>query len=314
MFQQLARLLEALIGPSLPSASATLARVAAVALVAVVFLALARAALFLVARHYGWERAWIVRCPGCGRLVADPREPACPTGHKLRFPPGAARASVWRGRRARASAVYGIVLSIAVAVAAFVTYGWLRVGALVSPLSRSCAAFAFLFFLASLYAGDFALSPRPRGTGARMLHAGLALACLTPFLLLTLLSRAFEPAERRVVGTLWATPSGVYLSEGHARKIGPVSSFVEARLVEARLPEANLEWGGLAGFRIGETEISWKGRGGSLARWFGGHADSLRARGVVVRRLSEEVPLPPNVRVRVLSTAEGFRFEPEASP
>ncbi len=116
------------------------------------------------------------------------------------------------------------------------------------------------------------------------------------------------------MGILWATPSGVYLSEGHARKIGAVSSSVDARLVEARLPEANLEWDGLAGFRIGGTEVSWNGRGGSLARWLGRHADALRARGVVVRRLSEEVPLPPNVRVRVLSTAEGFRFEPEASP
>ena len=314
MFQQLARILEALIGPSLTSASATLTHVATVALAAVVFLALARAAHSLIARHYGWERAWIVRCPECGRLVADPREPACPSGHKLRFPPGAARAAVWRGRRARVSAVYWVVLSIVVAVAACVTYGWLRVGSLVSPLSRLCAALGFLFFLASLYAGDFALSPRPRGTGARTLHAGLALACLTPFLLLTLLSRAFEPAERLVVGTLWATPSGVYLSEGRARKIGPVSSSIEARLVEARLPEANLEWGGLASFRIGGTEVSWKGRGGALARWLGRHADALRARGVEVRRLSEEVPLPPNVRVRVLSTAEGFRFEPEASP
>jgi hypothetical protein len=314
VFQQLARILESLIGPSLASVSTTLTHVAAITLAAVVFLALARAAHSLIARHFGWERAWIVRCPECGRLVADPTELACPSGHKLRFPPGAAGAAVWRGRRARASAVYSFVLSIAVAVAAFVTYTWLRVGSLVSPLSRLCAALAFLFFLASLYAGDFALSPRARGTGARMLHVGLALACLTPFLLLTLLSRAFEPAERRVVATLWATPSGVYLSEGIARKIGPVSSSIEARLVEARLPEANLEWGGLASFRIGGAEVSWKGPGGSQARWLGLHADALRARGVVVRRLSEEVPLPPNVRVRVLSTAEGFRFEPEVFP
>jgi hypothetical protein len=314
VFQQLARALEALIGPSLITISATLGHVALVALVAVMFLALARAAYSLIARHYGWERAWIVRCPECGRLAADPREPVCPSGHKLRFPPAAARAAVWRGHRATASAVYLVVLSIAAAAAAFFTYTWLRVGSLVSPLSRLCAGLAFLFFLASLYAGDFALSPRPRGVGARTLHAGLALACLTPFLLLTLLSRAFEPLEQKVEATLWATPSGVYISVGRARKIAPSASSIEARSVEARLPEMGLEWNGLAGFKIGETEVPWDGRGGSLARWLGLHADALRARGVVVRRLSEVVSLPFNVRVRVLSTAEGFRFEPEAPP
>jgi hypothetical protein len=313
VFPQLARALEALIGPSLTTISATLSRVALVALVAVVFLALARAAYSLIARHYGWERAWIVRCPECGRLAADPREPVCSSGHRLRFPPTAARAAVWRRHRANAAAVYLVVLSIAAAATAFFTYGWLRVGSPGSPLSRLCGALAFLFFLASLYAGDFALSPRSRGVGARTLHAGLALACLTPFLLLTLLSRSFEAPERLVVGTLWATPAGVYLSDGRARRIGPSSASIDALSVEARLPEANLEWSGLAGFRIGETEVSWDGRSGSLARWFGRHAEALRSRGITVRRLSEQVPLPANVRIRVLSTAEGFRFEPEAS-
>jgi hypothetical protein len=313
MFPRLAHALEILLGPSLATASATLARAATVALAAVVTIALARAALSIAARRYGWERAWIVRCPGCGGLVADPRQATCAAGHKLRFPPGASRAADWRGKRGRALAFYSILLSLAVAAAAFGAHSWLRIGAPGSPLSRLCGAAAYFFFLAALYAGDFALSPRPRGAGARLLHVGLALACLTPFLFLALLSRAFEPGERRVEGTLWATPSGVYISDGRARRLGPPAAAIQARLVEARLPAIDLEWRGLAGFRVGAEEVPWRGRGGFLARWLERSAESIRGRGILVRRFTEEVPLPPNIPVGIVRLPEGFEFEPQTT-
>src|SRR5262249_20753466 len=191
MIPRLARALEALFGSSLSSAATGLSRAALIALIAAITIALARAALAMAARHYGWERSWIVRCPNCGRLVADPRQAACPSGHPVRFPPGTARGLEWRGRRARAAALWAILLSVTIASLAFLVYSWLRVGSLASPLARVTAAFAFFFFLAALYAADFALSPRPRGAGARLLHGMLALACVTPFLLLAPLSHAF---------------------------------------------------------------------------------------------------------------------------
>ena len=312
MLLRLAHALETLMGPSLARAAATLTRAALFALVAVVILALTRAALAVVARRYGWERGWIVRCPRCGKLVADPRQGSCPQGHELRFPPGAARASDWRASRARVAAFYSVLLSVAVAAAAFGTYVWLRIGDPSGPpLAHLTSAVAYFFFLAALYAGDYALSPRPRGVGARLLHGGLALACFTPFLLLALLSGAFRPGERRVDGTVWATPSGVYVSSGRARRIGPSAEAFQARRVEARMPELDWKWEGLASLRIGATEEPWPGRGGKMARWLDRSAESLRRHGVQVRRLTEEVPLPPNVRIRIIRTPEGLEFEPE---
>src|SRR5713101_8432868 len=114
MIPRLAHALEALFGPSLSTAGAGLSRAALVALIAAITIALVRALLAAAARRYGWERSWIVRCPGCGRLVADPSQTTCPSGHPIRFPPGAAHSSATRGRRARIAALYAILLSVAV--------------------------------------------------------------------------------------------------------------------------------------------------------------------------------------------------------
>jgi hypothetical protein len=311
MIPRLAHALEALFGPSLSSAATGLSRAALVALIAAITIALARAALATAARRYGWERSWIVRCPGCGSLVADPRQTTCPSGHPVRFPPGAAQASQWRGRRARAAALYAILLSVLVAALSFFVYTWLRVGSLASPLARVTAASAFFFFLAALYAGDFALSPRPRGAGSRLLHGALALACLTPFLLLAPLSRSFEPTLGRLEGTVWGTPAGIYISDGKPRRLFPPAPAVEARVVEARVPALDWQWRGLSGFRLGSSEQPWRGSGGSFARWLDGSADTLRRHGVAVRRSTEEIPLPPNVKVRIVRRDDTFAFEPE---
>jgi len=313
MIPRLAHALEALFGPSLSTAGAGLSRAATVALVAAITIALVRAALALAARRYGWERSWIVRCPGCGKLVADPRQAACPSGHPVRFPPGAARVLESRGRRTRAAALYAILLSVAVAASAFLVYMWLRVGNLASPLARVTAACAFFFFLAALYAADFALSARPRGAGARLLHGVVALACLTPFLVLAPLSRAFEPMLGQAEGALWSTPAGIYVSDARSRRLFPAAPAIEARLVEARLPALDWQWRGLTGFRLGSSEQPWRGSGGTFARWLDGSADTLRRHGVEVRRSTEEIPLPPNVRVRIVRREQGFAFEPESA-
>ena len=209
------------------------------------------------------------------------------------------------------AAIYSVLLSLAVAGAAFAVYLWLGLGGPASPMSRICAAAAFFFFLVALYAADFAFSARPRGVGARLLHGLLALACLTPFLALFFLSRALEPTIGRVEGKLWATPAGVYVEDGRARRLGPAAAAVEARMVEARLPALEISWQGLARLRLGTIEQSWRGRGGWLARFFDRFAEALRRRGILVRRFSEEVPLPVNLKVRIVRRGEGFQFEQE---
>src|SRR6266511_6380919 len=78
-----------------------------------------------------------------------------------------------------------------------------------------------------------------------------------------------------------------------------------------RLPPLELSWQGLTRFRLGALEEPWRGRGGSFARFLDRSAETLRRRGILVRRFSEEVPLPPNLKVRIVRRAEGFQFEPE---
>jgi len=314
MLPGIARALESFFGSSLGAAARALSTAATVGFLACVLLALARAGVWLAARRLGWETVQVVRCPRCLRVVADPGQSTCPQGHPIRFPPGAARLEMRRRRHARWGPVYAIVLSLAVAALATAVYFLLRVGTHPVPVGQILASLAYFFFLAALYAGDFALSPRRRGVGSRLLHAAIALACLTPFLLFAPVSRALEPGEVQVLGYLWSTPAATYLSAGRSsEKIGPAATRARAALIEARVPALDVDWQGIKGFEAVGSSVEWRGAGGWRARLLDRWEEPLRRHGVYLRRVSEEIPLRLNVRVRVLREGGRIRFEEESA-
>jgi hypothetical protein len=310
MLPGLARALESLFGSSIGTAARSLSTGATIGLAAAIVLALARVGAWLASRRNGWERVPAVRCPRCRHLVADPAQKACPEGHPVRFPPGAERQEARRQRRARWTGVYPIVLSFVVVFLAAGAFLLLRVGALASPLARILAAVAYFFFLAAVYSTDFALSPRHRGFVSRLLHAAIGAVCLIPFLVLAFLSRAVEPSGIRVLGQLWTTPTASYISDGkRSTRIGPSATRARGNLIEARAPALDLEWQGIESFEAGATAMDWEGRGGSLARLLHRWEEPLRRHGVELRRSVEEIPLSPNVQVRIIRENGRIRFE-----
>lgn len=315
MLTRLGRAIEGLFGSSLDAGAQALTSLATILLVATVAIALLRAALSYHAWRHGWETARVVRCRRCGRLAADPATPVCPSGHPVRFPPGAARLeqlkrkfAAWRS----AAAAYPIILSVLVAALGILGYTALRVGAPRSPLASMAAALAYCFFALLLYTASFTLSPRGHGWSTRAFHAALSGALLLPVLLLASLSRGLEPPEREVLGHFWATPTAVYLSSGgRAKRVAPAAAEVTALAVEARAPALGVVWEGVQGFRIGQEEIAWKGRGGRMARWLNRWAADSPADGdVTLLRSPRRVPLPPNLKIEIVKERGRLRFTP----
>jgi len=312
---RLAQAVESLFGGGLHPAALFLRAAAEGALVVAVAWLVLRAARSLSAYRHGWETAVVVRCPRCRRLVADPDVRACPAGHPIRFPPGAAerenlRRRFHRVRRAVASSGFLVPLALAlVAVAGFAAIGVTR---LENPLASLTASIAYLFFAAALALAGLAVAARGRGWGERLLEASTALLCLGPALVLGLLSRGFEPPRPRQIGNVWSTPTALYVSTGgRARRIGEAAAEVEAQLVDARAPAFGIVWEGLSGFRAGERTVPWRGRGGMLARVLERWSAPLERRGVFLQRATRSVPLPVNVRIWIISTPEGIRFSAE---
>lgn len=312
MLPRLARAIESLFGGGLASASGFLRGAAGLALVASVAIPLVRAAMSFQAFRYGWETALVVRCPRCRRLVADPEAGACPDGHPVRFPPGAAWRERWRRelhRFRRVLASYRFLLPAFLAVASVVAFRAAGVARVEGPLAAICASAAFLFFAAALALAGFALSPRPRGAPERLVHAGVALLCLGPALVLALLARGFEPPRPRPIGHVWNTPTALYLSSGgRARRVGEAAGRVDAHLVDVRAPAFGVVWQGLAGVSVGPRFIRWRGRGGFVARLLERWASPLSRRGVFLSRSRRPVALPPNVRVWIVSEPGRIRF------
>ncbi len=314
MLPRLARAIESLFGGGLASAAGFLRGAAYLALLAAVAVPLVRAALAFFAFRHGWETALVVRCPQCQRLVADPELDACPDGHPVRFPAGSAakerlRKRFHRFRRIAAS--YGFLLPVFLAVLSIVAFRASDVARVEGPLAAISASAAFLFFAAALALAGFALSPRPRGAADRLLHAGIALLCLGPALLLALFARGFEPPRPRPIGHLWNTPTALYLSAGgRARRVGDSALEVEAHLVDVRAPAFGIVWQGLTGVQAGPRFIRWRGRGGSVSRLLERWAAPLSRRGVFLARSRRTVPLPANVRVWIVSESGQVRFTP----
>lgn len=286
---------------------------AQVALVLALTLPLVRAALSFTAFRYGWETGLVVRCPRCRRLVADPDLRTCPSGHPVRFPAGASARESRRRRFHRlrqAVASYRFLLPASVALAALVGYRACGVARVEGSLATLTASAAYLFFAAALAVVALALSPKPRGVSERLLHAGIAAACLAPAMVLGLLARAFEPPRPRAIGTLWTTPTALYVSAGagRARRAGVPRSEVEALLVDGRAPAFGVVWQGLEGFRSGERVVKWRGRGGLTARTLARWAGPLSRRGVFLARSTQNVALPPNVRVWIVAEPGRIRF------
>lgn len=314
MLPRLARAIESLFGGGLASAAGFLRGAAQLALLAAVAVPLVRAALSFSAFRHGWETALVVRCPRCRRLVADPESDACPGGHPVRFPAGAAAKERWRRRFhrfRRIVASYGFLLPVFLAVASVVAFRAAGVARVEGPLAAICASTAFLFFAAALALAAFALSPRPRGAADRLLHTGIALLCLGPALVLALLARGFEPPRPRPIGHVWNTPTALYLSSGgRARRVGDAAGRVEAHLVDVRAPAFGIVWQGLTGVRAGPRFIPWRGRGGSVSRLLERWAAPLSRRGVFLARSRRTVPLPKNMRVWIVSEPGRVRFTP----
>ena len=312
---RLARAIEGLFGPSLAAAAEALTALATILLVAGIAIPLLHAVLSYHAWRHGWETARVVRCRRCGRLAADPEAPVCPSGHPVRFPPGAARLEALKRRfpgwRSTAAA-YPMLFSLLVCALAVGGYATLRVGRLDSPLASMAAALSYVFFAALLYAASYALSPRWRGWTTRVFHTALAAALLLPVFLFASLSRGLEPPEREVLAHFWTTPTAVYLSSGgRAKKVAPAAAEVTAVAVEAHLPAVGVVWEGLQGFRIGEEEIAWKGSGGRMARWLAPWAaDSSPARDVALLRSARRVPLSPNLKIEIVKERGRLRFTP----
>ena len=312
MLARLAQAVESLFGGGLRPAALILRAAAEAALVVAVAWPLLRAVRSLSAYRHGWETAVVVRCPRCRRLVADPDVRTCPAGHPIRFPPGAAQRENLRRRfhgvrRAAATSGFLVPLGLAlVAVAGFQMIGPTR---LENPLASLTASIAYLFFAAAIALAGLALAPRSRGWSERLLEASTALLCLTPALVLGLLSRGFEPPRPRQIGNVWSTPTALYVSTGgRARRVGDAAAEVEAQLVDARAPAFGIVWEGLSGFRAGARTVPWRGRGGMLARGLERWSAPLERRGVFLQRATRSVRLPANVKIWIISTPEGIRF------
>ena len=312
MLQRLAEAIESLFGGRIAPVAGFLRTTAVLALASVIAILLARVAFSFTAFRYGWETALVVRCPRCRRLVADPDLRACPAGHPVRFPRGAAERESRRRRfdgLRRAAAFYRFVLPALVALAAVVGFYVCGVARVEGPLATVAASTGYLFFVAALALLFLALSPKRRGAPERLLHAGTAAACLLPALTLALLARAFEPPRPRAIGHLWSTPTALYVSTGgRARRVGDPRMEVEALLVDARAPAFGVVWQGLEGFRSGERVMRWRGRGGFTARLLARWAGPLSRRGVFLARSTQIVPLPPNVKVWIVAQPGAIRF------
>ena len=315
MLPRLAEAVETLFGGRLSGAAGLARGLAIAALVLAVALPLLRAALSFTAFRYGWETALVVRCPRCRRLVADPESRVCPSGHPIRFPPWAVvleeyRRS-WHALR-RTVAGYRVALPLFVAAAAAFGFRAFGVSRMEGALATFSASIAYLFFVAALALAALAASPGRRGAPERILLATTAAGSLLPAIALALLGRAFEPPRPREIGSVWKTPTALYLSTGgRARRVGEPAAQIEALLVEARAPAFGVVWQGLEALRVGERAIKWRGRGGFTARLLSRWAAPLSQRGVFLGRSTQSVPLEPNVKVWIVSEPGKIRFSKE---
>jgi len=177
------------------------------------------------------------------------------------------------------------------------------------PLASLAGCWGYLFFAASLLFSVVALAPAGRSAAARVVAGMLGAVCLPPALVLLFFTRAADPPRPLVIGTLWQTPTALYVSSGdRARRESDAAAPVEADLVEARSAIFGLSRQGLAGFRSGGHAIPWRGDGGLgsriAARWPAALSGPLFS----VGRTSRPIEMRPNERVWILRGPGGIDF------
>lgn len=317
MIPSAARAFERLFGAALQPLAGGLRLLAFAALGILLVVSIGRVARAIAARRFGWEPGTVVRCPVCARPAADAALSTCPEGHPLRFPPGAAgreiRRRSGRGRRRHfllASAAAGL-LGVAAALAG--ARAFRITDAAAPPLAGIAGAAGFLFFATALAAAGRAASPDARGPLDRALSAVAGTLVLVPALFFLLFSRAADPPVPRTIGSLWQTPSALYVSPGgRARREAEAapSGTLEAEVVGVRSGLLGLSWEGLARLRAGGTEIPWRGSGGTAARLLNRLPRALARPGsfVAVTRDRRPVAAPANVKVWILRSPAGIAF------
>ncbi|MEP6768520.1 MAG: hypothetical protein ABJC61_07625 [Acidobacteriota bacterium] len=313
MIPTAARAVERLFGAALLPAAGALRLAAIASFALVVIFAVAGMVRAVAARRYGWETGSLVRCRRCGRPVADPALGACPDGHPVQFPPGAAAREMRRqasgpGRRwLSPAAAAGCIAVVALAVAAARAFRIADPAA--PPLAVIAGAAGFLFCAGALLAALRAVSPGVHGAFGRLLACGVAAVAVAPALFFLVLTRAADPPGPRTLGSLWRTPSALYVSDGgRARREGPPAEPLEADVVSVGSPLLGSPWEGLAHLRAGGQAFPWRGRSGSAARSFGRVPRLLAALGFTVTRNWRPVTAPVNERIWIVRGPAGIAF------
>lgn len=314
MLSGFANALETIFGAALVPAAAVLRWTATFCLLAALLLSARSIVRAVAAWRYGWVPGTLVRCPRCGKFASDPGLARCPAGHEVRFPASTLRrlSVPETGARRASRHAYPIVLAVFLGAVTAGGYVLADVSGRARPISTITACLAFLFLCAAICAAGFALRPRPSGAIARILHSALAAACLFPALVLVLLATAFEPPAEHEIGSLWTTPTALYLARGgRARRAGPAAGRLEARTIDASVPGLGIVWEGLEGFELAGRDVPWRGKGGTAARFLGWWFARSDSRPGFFRRSVQIVALEPNRRVRILAARDHVRFVPE---
>lgn len=317
MIPSAARAFERFFASTLAPAAGLLRVLALVALTIVLVTAVSRAMRATRTRRHGWETGPLVRCGECGLPAADPGNPRCPAGHPVRFPPGASAREARRrsGRDTRARWLAGsAVAAFAIAACAVAgAHAFRIVDAHAPPLAAIAGAAGFLFFAAALAGAIRASSPDEHRAIDRALSLAGAGAALVPAFFFLFLAHAADPPPPRAIGSLWKTPTALYVAHGErARREGAAAADVSADLITARSLVLGFTWTGLVRLSAGGKPIPWHGSGGIRARLL----DLLTPRSgsdgalLAVTRSKQPVPTSPNVRVWILRTPDGIAFVP----
>ncbi|HYK41893.1 MAG TPA: hypothetical protein VE007_05835 [Thermoanaerobaculia bacterium] len=177
------------------------------------------------------------------------------------------------------------------------------------PLAAIAGSWGYLFFAGFVLFLAVALAPGRRGAAARIGGGVLAAACLPGALVLLFFTRAADPPLPLVIGTLWQTPSALYVSSGdRGRRESDGAAPVEADLVEARSALFGLSRQGLAGFRSGGRTIPWRGDGGLGSRIAAHWPAALSGALFSVQRSARPVEMRPNERIWILRGPDGIAF------
>ncbi|MEO8430600.1 MAG: hypothetical protein ABI592_03745 [Acidobacteriota bacterium] len=311
MIPSAARAFERLFGAGLQPAAAALRAAALAMLLVAVTLALVRLGRAVAARRFGWETASVVRCVVCGGVASDPVLPFCPSGHPVRFPPGARALQGNSGRAGNRG-----WLAAAAAVQALLAFGAVSgarsfrvTDASAPPLAALAGSAGYLFLTGALLAAGAAAAPSARGILARGLAGVLAAAALVPALTLLFFARVADPPPHVALGSLWETPTALYVeSGGRPRREADAPAPIEAEIVEIRSPLFGVQWEGLASLRTGGRTIPWRGSGGWNARVARRWPAALSGVVLATRSRVVAVETPPNVRLWVFRGPDGITF------